>query len=131
MIVAANQHAGCYTNQRGFEMARKASSGGVNKSEAIRDLLKTNPKISGKDAIDALAAKGIEVKNSLFYLVKGKTLGGRRRRRTAAKNGQVAQSSTTAAKQNDTVATIRKVQQLGNDVGGIKVLKKIIDVLSE
>jgi hypothetical protein len=118
------------TNE-GSEMARKASSGGVNKSEAIRDLLKANPKISGKEAIAALAAKGIEVKNSLFYLVKGKTLGGRRRRRTAAKNGQVAQSSTTAVKQSDTLSTIRKVKQLGNEVGGIKVLKKIIDVLSE
>jgi hypothetical protein len=53
-----------------FDMARKASSGGVNKSEAIRNLLKENPKLSAKEAIDALAAKGIKVKQNLFYLVK-------------------------------------------------------------
>jgi hypothetical protein len=112
-------------------MARKASAGGVNKSEAIRNLLKENPKITGKEAIDALAGKGIEVKNSLFYLVKGKTLGGRRRRRKAAANGQVAESFTRAAKQSDAVSTIRKVKNLGVEVGGIKKLKQIIDVLSE
>jgi hypothetical protein len=111
-------------------MGRKASAGGVNKSEAIRNLLKENPKITGKEAINTLAAKGIEVKNSLFYLVKGKTLGGRRRRK-AATNGEVVESATRAAKQSDAVSTIRKVKNLGVEVGGIKVLKQIIDVLSE
>src|SRR5256885_1838728 len=53
-------------------MGRKAAAGEVNRSEAIRNLLRENPNIKGSEAISKLANQGITVKNSLFYLVKGK-----------------------------------------------------------
>jgi hypothetical protein len=111
-------------------MARKAASGGVNKSEAIRNLLKENPKISGKEAIGALAAKGINIKPNLFYLVKGKMIGRNgRRRKATGKAVQVAPSAP--AKHSNALVAIRKVKDLSNEVGGLRTLKAIIDVLSE
>ena len=53
-------------------MAKKS---GVNRSEEVRQLLKANPKITAKEAIDALAEKKIKISQNLFYLVKGKMLG--------------------------------------------------------
>lgn len=47
-------------------MAKKAQHGGVNKSQAIRDLLKENPNIKAGEAIEILGKKGIAVKNNLF-----------------------------------------------------------------
>ena len=53
-----------------------------HKSEEIRQLLKLNPKISGKEAIEVLEQQGITIPNNLFYLVKGKVMG---RKHAAAK----------------------------------------------
>ena len=44
-------------------MAKKAQEGGVNKSQAIRELLKENPEIKAGEAIATLGKKGITVKN--------------------------------------------------------------------
>ena len=62
-------------------MARK---NGVNKSQAIRELLHQNPKIKAQEAIDTLAKQGIDVASSLFYFTKGKVKGRRGRRKMNA-----------------------------------------------
>jgi hypothetical protein len=112
-------------------MARKKQDGEVNKSQAIRELLKEKPGIKGKDAISELAQKGIDVKASLFYLVKGKMSGRKRRRR---KNQQKAATMLTqggAGRGSDPLTTIRKVKSLAAEVGGLRSLKAIVDILSE
>ena len=43
---------------------KKLQEGEVNKSQAIRDLLKENPKIKANDAVAALAEKGVRITGS-------------------------------------------------------------------
>ena len=117
-------------------MAKKAQNG-VNKSAAIRELLKGNPDIKAGDAVAALGAKGIEIKPGLFYIVKGKIAGRKTRRRrvmrkavdvAAASGGDAAVGST---KKSGALATIRKVKAVAAEVGGMRNLKELIDALSE
>jgi hypothetical protein len=116
-----------------ISMARKAQSGGVNKSAAIRELLKQNPKISATEAIAALAAKGIKADPSLYYYTKGKLKGRRGRRKKARQmvdNVTATMSNgASSASTHDVVATILKVKHLAADVGGLKKLKALVDVL--
>lgn len=107
-------------------MGRKKSGEGVNKSQAIRDLLATNPKIKAAEAIKELKAKGIDVKTGLFYLVKGKELGSKRR---TPKPGH--ETISAPANKGDAVGTILKVKNVAGSIGGLKVLKQIVDILSE
>jgi hypothetical protein len=116
-------------------MGRKAKAeGGVNKSEAIRELLKENPALKGKDAIAALGAKGIKITNGLFYLVKGKMIGSKKRRRKvrkAAAQAVVASGQATSASKNDVLKTILRVKSFAAEVGGLSSLRKLVDALSE
>jgi hypothetical protein len=117
-------------------MAKKQKQEGeVNKSQAIRDLLKENPKIKANAAVAALAEQGIAIKASLFYIVKGKALGrkGRRRRnqRKAVEMVASASGKSGATGHNDAVATIRKVKAMAADVGGLQMLKDLVNALTE
>jgi hypothetical protein len=112
-------------------MGRKAKQvGEVNKSAAIRDLLKEKPNIKANDAVSALAEKGITVKTSLFYIVKGKVAGGKKRRRKNTKAAvKLVAASTTG--NGDALSTIVKIKKLAAEVGGIGALKSLVDVLSQ
>ena len=120
-------------------MAKKQQQPGeFNKSQAIRELLKENPKIKANAAVAALAEKGVAIKTSLFYIVKGKALGrkGRRRRnrRRAVELVNAAAghtSSTGAAGHVDAVAAIRKVKSLAAELGGLRMLKELVNALAE
>ena len=118
-------------------MARKKlQEGEVNKSQAIRDLLKDNPKIKAGEAVSALAEKGITIKTSLFYIVKGKVAGGKSRRK---KNQRKAVAVATAASadgkvssRSDVLATILKIKKFAvEEVGGLRALKALVDALSD
>jgi hypothetical protein len=122
-------------------MGRKAKQvGEVNKSAAIRDLLKEKPDIKANDAVSALAEKGITVKSSLFYIVKGKVAGGKKRRRknkrkamnliAASVNGSAA-ATVPAKEKSDALATIRKIKGLAAEVGGLRSLRALVEALSE
>lgn len=103
---------------------------GVNKSEEIRQMLRTNPKVSAKEVKDDLAAKGIKISDKLYYLVKGKMLGKKARKRKARK--MVAQvAASTGAGNADALSTIVKVKRWANEVGGLRKLKALVDALSE
>jgi hypothetical protein len=111
-------------------MAKKAKDTEVNKSQAIRELLKENPKIKAKDAVTALAEKGVQVKASLFYIVKGNVLGKKKRRKKGRKQAMevaVAFSNGTP----DAVATIRSIKEFAAGVGGLRKLKALVDALNE
>jgi hypothetical protein len=114
---------------------KKLEAGEVNKSQAIRNLLKENPKIKANEAVTTLAEKGVKVTGSLFYIVKGKALGRKSRRR---KNQKKAIEVATAASGNghvvskvDALATILKLKKFAAEVGGLRTLKKLVDALSE
>ena len=106
-------------------MAKKKN--GVNKSDEIRQLLKTNPKVPAKDIISTLAGKGIEVTDSLIYFVKGKMKGRQSRRKKTSQTVTNVAATGTA----DPVATIMKVKRWASEVGGMKKLKALVDALSE
>lgn len=108
-------------------MARKSSEDGVNKSQAIRDLLTENPKITPREIIENLAQKGIEVKPSLIYIVKGKLQEKKRR----ARRDEKAVSRASAGGKNDAVATIMKVRKLAEEVGGMRSLRAIVEALDQ
>ena len=101
---------------------------GVNKSEEIRILLRANPAISAKEAVETLASQNITVTDSLFYYIKGKMKGRRSRHRRAQRI--VAKVATTTG-EVDAVKTILKVKALAFELGGLKRLKAFVDVLSE
>jgi hypothetical protein len=109
-------------------MAKK--SNGVNQSEEIRQLLKQHPKISGTEAVAKLAEKGIPIKVSLFYFVKGQ-LKGRKYRKQKAQGMVTKVAESTHSNRHDAVATIRKVKSWANEVGGMKTLKALVEALSE
>jgi hypothetical protein len=99
---------------------------GINKSQAIRDLLHENPKIKAQDAIDRLSSQGIDVAPSLFYFTKGKVRGRRgRRRQMKSQVGKVMGSTVNG----DIVSTIKKVKALAHEVGGYKKLHALIEAL--
>ena len=109
-------------------MAR--SKNGVNKSQAIRDLIKEKPKIGAKETIDTLAAQGIKVNPSLFYFTKGKMKGrkGRRRKMRRHVESVMAGSNGSVAK-SDALATINKIKALAGEVGGMKKLTALVEAL--
>jgi hypothetical protein len=110
-------------------MARK-SSNGINRSQAIRDLLKSQPNIGGKEAIAKLAEQGIKVKNSLFYLVKGKMIGSKKRKKRATANAVQVAKAAAPVGSTDALATIKKVKLLAADVGGLRTLKALLEALT-
>ena len=115
-------------------MARKARSGEVNKSEAMRDLLGKNPDIKAAEAIATLGAQGIKVIPSLYYYTKGRMSGKKGRRKKArqmVEKVSATMGSNGAMKTSDVVATILKVKHLAAEVGGLKKLKSLVDALNE
>ena len=112
-------------------MGRKAKQAAeVNRSQAIRDLLKEKPDIKANDAVTALAEKGITIKTSLFYIVKGKVAGSKKRRRKNTKAAVKIVAASTSGN-GDALGVILKIKKLAAELGGIGALKSLVDVLSE
>jgi hypothetical protein len=105
-------------------MARRKN--GVNMSEEIRQVFRSNPGIKPKEVVAALSAKGIDVADGLVYYIKGQLKGRRGRRR---KVRDVADKVAATPVSIDPLATILRVKSLANDVGGIKKLKALIEAL--
>jgi hypothetical protein len=117
-------------------MAKKAKSGEVSRSAAIRDLIKQKPHITVKEAIAALGEKGIKINQGLFYTTKGRMQGKKSRHKKARKmveNVTATMSSNGAAtpKTGDVISTILKVKHLAAEVGGLKKLNALVDALGE
>lgn len=116
-------------------MPRKSKDGGINKSARLRELLRENPKISFNDASTRLEGEGIDIKSSLFYFVKGKVVGRRGRRRKMRRDVATVLgangAATASAGAGDALATIKKIKGLAAEVGGLKKLRALVEVLSE
>lgn len=110
-------------------MAKNSASGNgasLNKSQAIREYFAANPKAGTKDVVAALGEKGVKVAPTLVYFIKSKLNKARRR----AKRERVAESSRGTSARNPVEVVIR-VKDLARDVGGIKNLKMLVDLLAE
>jgi hypothetical protein len=112
-----------------ISMAKKAASDSgtpINKSQAIRDFLAGNPEADTKAVVAGLAEKGIRVAPTLVYFIRSKQRQAKRR----AKRDRVSESSRQTGSKNP-VEVILRVKDLAREVGGIKNLKLLVDLLAE
>lgn len=93
----------------------------VNKSQVIRDVLAADPKADYKTVIDRAAEKGAKVSQTMVYYVRSK-LG------QAARKAKREQAATAS---RNPVELVGRVKTLANEVGGIKQLKQLVDLLAE
>jgi len=103
-------------------MAKKKSNG-VNKSQAIRDALSENPKAGSKEIVARLAEKGIKVSSTLVYYIKSRARKVKRQQKRVAAASMIRTGSA--------VEVVLRVKTLAREVGGIKQLKQLVDVLAE
>jgi hypothetical protein len=104
----------------------KAHSEGINKSAAVREILAKGLNTPTKEVIATLEQRGIKVKPHLVYLMKSQMKAKRRKqkRQQAMENGK--QLGIT-----DPVNLILEVRRLSEKAGGMRHLKKLVDVLAE
>lgn len=98
----------------------------VNKSQAIRELLAADPKADSKSVIAQLAEKGIKVSPTMVYYVRSKM----KQARQKAKRTRVEESSRQTGAKNP-VEIVLRVKDLAREVGGIRHLKQLVDLLAE
>jgi len=109
-------------------MARKKT--GVNKSQAIRDYLSTNPKATGNEITAALAKKGIKVSPGLASNVKYTSGPNRKKtagKKTVVKRRRPGKRSAADLSLSDLLATKSLVDQLG----GIGEARRALDTLEK
>ena len=104
----------------------KSTGSDVNKSQAIRDMLKAYPKAKSKEIVGLLDKKGIRVKPTLVYFIKSSQKAKKRR----AKYERVTAASRRTGS-SDPVDLVIKVKSLANDAGGIRSLKELVDALAD
>ena len=98
----------------------------VNKSQAIRDLFAEDPKMDSKTVIDRLSAKGVRASATMVYYLRSKL---KLAQRNDKRDRVAASSRQTPA--NNPVEVVLRVKDLACEVGGIKHLKQLVDLLSE
>jgi hypothetical protein len=98
----------------------------VNKSQAIRDVFSTNPKADSKTVVATLAEQGVKVSPTMVYYIKSK-LGLAKRK---ARRERMAESSRKTGAANP-VEIVLRVKDLAREVGGVKNLKQLVDLLAE
>lgn len=103
--------------------------GEVSKSAEVRAILEKNPKTPVKEIVSALKAKGIKISDNLVYGIKAKM---HVKRRKAKRQKAVATSQHMVGRNGSSpVDVIRKVRGLADEVGGMKSLKELVDILAE
>jgi hypothetical protein len=104
----------------------KANRDGVSKSAAIREILANDINTPTKDVIATLKQQGIKAHPNLVYLMKSQMRARRRKqkREKALENGR--QMGIV-----NPVDLILEVRRLSEKSGGIRHLKKLVDVLAE
>jgi hypothetical protein len=100
-------------------MAKKAARG--EKSQAIRDFLKANPKAKASEVVTALAQKGITVSGPMVYTLKARNRMGKRRKQ-ARSSGQTIGLS---------ISSLLAAKRLVDEVGGIDQAREALDGLAK
>jgi hypothetical protein len=98
---------------------------GLNKAQAIRDLLAQNGDMGVKDVISAMAKNGMKVRPNQVYFIKSR-MRAKKRRQVRQAVGKVVSNAAL-----DPLATIRKVKALASEVGGLGKLKALVEALGE
>ena len=93
----------------------------VNKSQVIREVLAADPKADYKTVITKAAEKGAKVSQTMVYYVRSK-LGQAARK---------AKREQAAANPRSPVELVARVKKLASEVGGMKHLKQLVDLLAE
>ncbi len=105
----------------------------VNKSQAVRDYLKNNPKAKNREVSDALKKTGIKISPNYVYIVK--RLAKKAAAKPAASPARQAPAAepAAAAKPGDmiTLEQIKKVAQTVKAIGGFDRLKELLEVVRE
>jgi hypothetical protein len=104
-------------------MAKATTGSGnskVNKSQAIRELFIEDPKMESKTVISRLGDKGVKVSPTMVYYIRSKMKQAKRKEKRAR----------VAASPNP-VELVLRVKNLAREVGGIKHLKQLVDLLAE
>lgn len=105
-----------------------ARTKGMNKSEAIREYLKANPKAKAKDVVEALKGKGVNVTANLVYFLKGKSSAKKLRKRKVIRAARAA--TRNGAGHGDAIALIQDVRALAQRAGGYEQLKSLVDAIA-
>lgn len=106
--------------------AKADGSGKVNKSQVIRDLFAEDPAMESKVVMERLAAQGVKVSPTMVYYVRSKLKHAARK----DKRDRVAASSRSTSVKNP-VELVLRVKDLAREVGGIRQLKQLVDLLAE
>jgi hypothetical protein len=96
------------------------------KADAIRELLAANPNTPTKDVVGALANQGMKVSANHVYLIKSNMK--QRKRRQKREN---AAAVTRMNGMPNAALAVTKVKILADELGGLRNLKQLVDVLSE
>ena len=105
-------------------MAKKKSE--VDKSVAVRAILDKNPKTPAKEIITTLGKQGVKISEAYVYMLKRKVkLKGHKERR------EKAVAASRSAGLADPVELIQGIKALAQKAGGMRTLKKLVDLLAE
>lgn len=96
----------------------------TTKADAIRELLKQNPQAKVREVTAALAAKGIKVSDNHVYMIKSRAKLAKRKANRAA-----ATASATRSGISNPAEAVTQVRRLAHDLGGLRNLKQLVDVL--
>jgi DNA adenine methylase len=96
---------------------------GVNKSQAIRDMLGKMPDSGPTEVAEALKKDGIKVTPNFVSMIKGKMKGG-----SSPKKGKRAPRATQAANGNITLDAIKNARELVAQLGAEEA-KKLVDAV--
>lgn len=91
-----------------------------NKSQAIREVFDLDPKMDSKTVMARLADKGVKVSATMVYYVRSKMNQAKRK----DKRARVAATTNP-------VELVLRVKDLSREMGGIKNLKQLVDLLAE
>ena len=110
-------------------MAKKKSvkKKGVNKSQAIRDMLRQQPSASPLAVSESLAKQGVKVSPGFVSTVKSKSGAKKKRRRVKKKVGRPARPA------GDTISMSALVQakRLADQLGGVDKAQDALSALSK
>jgi chemotaxis response regulator CheB len=96
------------------------------KADAIRAILTANPTTKTNDVVAKLAQNGLQVSPNHVYLIKSK-MKSRKRRQVRANAAALTQRNGTP----NAATAVSKVKLLARELGGLKNLKDLVEVLSE
>ncbi|HZZ80806.1 MAG TPA: hypothetical protein VFE62_20050 [Gemmataceae bacterium] len=106
----------------------------MNKSQLVRDLLKSNPKMKPKEVVEALAKDGHKITANLVYFIKGKAAGKKAKKKRVAKAAKTALGGGTIIDNGfvagDPLSLINDVKALATRTGGYEKLKELVDALA-